>query len=102
MFLEPAMIQINKLVIPKVFQEWEDVAYGLEYNISTVNAIRCKHNENPKKCCRELFEDWLSTNNGSKPKTWQTLLHRLEEIKELYSVTGNIRKQLIQMDSQVI
>ena len=102
MFLEPTIFQINEIVIPEVFQKWNTVAYALDYDSSTILAIGYKHNKKPKKCCEELFMDWLSTNNGSKPKTWQTLLHKLEEIKELYSVTGGIRKKLIHMDLQVI
>ena len=89
-------------MIPEVFQEWLTVAYTLDYDISTIRAIQCRHNGNAKQCCEELFKDWLSTNNGSKPKIWQTLLHKLEEIEELCPVTRDIREKLIQMDSQVI
>ena len=89
---------LNKIVIPRVSAEWEDIAYELEYEISTVRNIRNKHKENPKKCCKELFEDWLTTDNGAKPKIWQTLLDKLKEIEELSSVTENITERLIEMD----
>ena len=94
------MRDLNKIVVPKISAEWEDVAYELEYDISTVKNIRNKHKD-PKKCCKELFEDWLATDNGVKPKTWQTLLDKLKEIEELYGVTKDIKGKLIQMDSQV-
>ena len=27
-----------------------------------------------KKYCKELFEDWLTTNSSAKPKIWKNLL----------------------------
>ena len=92
---------LNKIVIPKVSAEWEDIAYELEYEISTVRSIRNKHKEDPTKCCKELFEDWLTTDNGAKPKMWKTLLDKFKEIENLSSVTGDITERLIEMDSQV-
>ena len=94
------MHQLNRIVIPKVSAEWEDIAYALEYEIATVRHIRNKHKEIPKKCCKELFEDWLATDNGVKPKIWQTLLDKLKEVDELHSITEDISDVLIQMDSQ--
>lgn len=93
------MHDLNKIVVQKVSNEWEDIAYALDYEISAVKHIRHKHKESPKKCCKELFEDWLTTDNGAKPKVWQTLLDKLKEIEELYSVTEDIMEKLIQMDS---
>ena len=93
------MRDLNKIVVPKVSAEWEDIAYELGYEISTVKQIRNKHKENPTKCCKELFEDWLTTNNGAKPKIWQTLLNKLKEVEELTSITEGIIEKLIQMDS---
>ena len=93
------MRELNKIVVPEVSAEWEDIAYELGYEISTVKQIRNKHKENPTKCCKELFEDWLTTNNGAKPKIWQTLLNKLKEVEELTSITEGIIEKLIQMDS---
>ena len=95
------MHDLNRMVVPKVSAEWEDIAYALEYDIPTVKQIRNKHKENPRKCCKELFEDWLTTDNGAKPKIWQTLLDKLKEIEDLHSITDDIIKKLNEMDSQV-
>ena len=92
------MRDLNKIVVPKVLAEWEDIAYELEYEISGVKNIRNKHKENPKKCCKELFEDWLTTNNGARPKTWKTLLDKLKEIEELHEVTEDIIEELLKID----
>ena len=92
------MHNLNRIVVPKVSAEWEDVAYALQYDIPTVEKISVKCKENPTKCCKELFKNWLATDNGAKPKIWHTLMDKLKEIEELGEVTEEIMKVLIQMD----
>ena len=94
------MHYLIKHVVPKVSSEWEDMAYALWYDISTVRRIRSNHNGDAKKCCKKLFEDWLTTSNGAAPKTWKTLLDRLIEVEELVKVTEEIKEELIKMSSQ--
>ena len=71
------MWQINMIVVRLIMTSWEEVAYSLHYEIPQVEAIKSKGNENPEKCCKQLFVDWLSTSNGIGPKTWNTLLNNL-------------------------
>ena len=92
------MHDLNRMVVPKVSAEWEDIAYALQYDIPAVEKISVKCKENPTKCCKELFKNWLATDNGAKPKIWQTLMDKLKEIEELGGVTEEIMKILIQMD----
>ena len=73
------MHDLIRIVVPKVFNEWEDVAYALRYDVPTVRLIRNKYNRDAAKCCEELFEDWLTTTNGAAPKTWRTLLDALKK-----------------------
>ena len=87
------MADINKIVIPRIQAEWEDVAYALHYEISTVKAIK-ENNHNSKKCCRELFIDWLSTDHGAGPKTWATLIEKLKEVEDLTAATNEIVDEL--------
>ena len=94
--LGPNMHDLNTIVVPKVSAEWTDIAYALKYEIPTVRQIKSKHNENPTKCCKELFEDWLATSNGITPKTWGTLLDKFKEISDLDAVTKEITEQLLQ------
>ena len=94
------MHDLNRIVVPKVSAGWEDIAYALQYDIPTVEQISERHKEIPTKCCKELFKNWLKTDNGAKPKTWQTLLDKLKEIEELSGVTEGIIRMLIQMDQQ--
>ena len=88
------MRDINKIVVPKIQAEWEDVAYALHYKIPTVKGIKAKCNDNPKKCCKELFTDWLSTDHGVGPKTWSTLLDKLKEVEDLAAARDEIMDEL--------
>ena len=72
----------------------------MDYEIPAVDQISEKHKEDPIKCCKELFKNWLVTSNGVGPKTWQTLLGKFKEIKELNSATESITEELIQIDSK--
>ena len=92
------MCDLNKIVVSEVAAKWEDIAYALRYKILTVELIKSNHKDNIN-CCKELFKDWLTTDNGAKPKTWETMLNKLKEIKELHAVTESITEKLIQMDS---
>ena len=92
--IAPEMILLLKIVIPKIKVDWEDVAYTLHYRIMMVKMIKEKHRGDPKKCCKELFEDWLTTSNGVHPKTWRTLLDRLNELVDLTLATQVIKQEL--------
>ena len=50
----------------------------------------------PRDCCTELLEDWITTDNGVKPKTWEKLIEVLSEISSLAMVTKEIKQCLHQ------
>ena len=79
------MFDLTKIVIPKIMNEWQYVAEALDYDLATIKAIREKNHADPKKCCKEFFEDWLMTNNGATAgaKVWSTLLDALRKIDEI-------------------
>ena len=89
------MAALNRIVIPKIKAEWKDVAFALLDDIPTVNGIKEKCHEIPKKCCQEIMEYWLSTKHGARPKTWSTLLDKIREVEELTAVTDEIEKELL-------
>ena len=65
------MYQLNKIVFPKITAYCEDVAYSsLHYDIPMVEGIKAVHSNDTKKCCRELFMNQLTSENGVSPKTW--------------------------------
>ena len=90
---------LNDIVIPHIAAEWRDVAYALEFESSVVKRIERNHSKDVRECCRELFEDWLATSNGKKPKIWKTLITTLNELKDLVSVTQEIIDKLTKIDS---
>ena len=83
------MRDLTKIVIPKVMNEWEYIAEVLCYDLPTIKAISEKERNDPKRCCREFFKDWLMTNNGVRagPKVWSTLLTALKEVNEISVAT---------------
>ena len=82
------------IVIPLLKAEWKDVAFLLNYEPATINGIKQSQREDPKKCCRELFEDWLETNHGVSPKDWGTLLNTIAESEDFSKTVEDILKQL--------
>ena len=87
------MADIIKIVIPRIQAEWEKVAYILRYSIPAVKAIKENH-QNSEKCCLKLFVDWLSTDRGTGPKTWSTLIEKLKEVEDLAAATNQIIDEL--------
>ena len=75
---------------------WNEVAYALDFDINFVKTLRGT-GQNPKKCCQQLFEDWLSSSNGASPKTYSTLLSKLCEVEELAGVIEDIVKEVVKL-----
>ena len=96
------MFHLTKIVISKIKHKWEYVADALYYDLATIECIRVKGNNDPKECCRELFKDWLTTNNGMKagPKMWSTLFTALKNVDEISSdITEKIITEVKQLCS---
>ena len=91
---EPTMKQLLTSVVPRIAAEWDEVAHYLEFTIPSIKIIRQQGRDDPKKCCRYLLEEWISTDQGMTPKNWTTLLSVLKQIKELTSVCNEIEKDL--------
>ena len=93
---EPSLKWMHKIVVPNISFCWKKVADFLEYSISKRKEIEERQRGDPTKCCVELLEDWVSTDNGVKPKTWSKLLSLLKEITELRNISLTIEKQLLE------
>jgi len=87
---------IRKHVIPRISAEWEIVSAYLEYSVQMKNSIRAAHRGFPKECCAALIEDWIGSDNGVKPKTWQKFIEVLSKISELTLSTKQIKECLFQ------
>ena len=94
------MFHLSKIVIPKIMNQWEYIAEALYYDLPVIEAIKKKGKEDPKECCRELFKDWLTTNNGAEagPKVWSTLLDALKVVDEISAdITEDITEKVKQL-----
>ena len=68
--------------------------FYLNYKVATVNSIKQSHHSDSKRCCRQLFTDWLEINHGVKPKNWGTLLNTIAESEEFTKTAEDILEQL--------
>ena len=87
---------MDKHVIPRISAEWETVAAYLEYTISMKKIIRKENRGQPRECCTALLQDWITTDNGVKPKTWEKFIEVLSGIGSLAMVTKQIKECLYQ------
>ena len=92
---EPQMLKLKTFVIPKIMDHWKNVALqSLCYDASKIETIEKRHTDDPKECCLDLFLDWLTTENGITPKTWEKLITQLREVEELADEVEEIWKWL--------
>ena len=77
------MFDLLKMVIPKIMNQWEYIAYALSYEIADVEAIKTKGDKVSRKCSEEFFKDWLITNKGDGPKVWSTLINALRKVDDI-------------------
>ena len=88
------MSTLIKVVVPRIAPHWNIVAYFLKFELPRIEIIRQQHPNDPERSCVKMFDHWLSTDEGVKPKTWNGLLKTLKEIKQLAAVTEQIEKEL--------
>ena len=87
---------VNKYIVPRISKEWEIVCEHLEYSTAIKNIISRTNGGSPRQCCTALLEDWVTSDNGVKPKTWKKLIEVLSEITSLTMVTKQIKQCLHQ------
>ena len=99
--IAPYMIELTKIVTPRIMNQWEYVADALYYRLATIDSIKQQRVcEGPKQCCREFFKDWLTSNNGIKagPKVWLTLIDALKQVDEISTdIVDDIVKEVLQL-----
>ena len=87
------MWELTKIVIPKIRTHWEHLAYSMRYSVEEVQAIK-RDRKDLRDCCNELFVNWLTTNKGPEPKTYETLLNHIKVIADLTAESEAIEKEL--------
>ena len=85
---------MHKVIIPKVCFCWRTVADYLEYPVEKKKEIEERQRGDPYNCCAELMEDWLASDRGVTPKTWQMLVSVLKEVGQLS--TSSIEQSLLE------
>ena len=88
------MKQLLTIVVPRIAVEWDIVAYCLEFDRYCIGRIRQKYGGNPEKCCYMLLEKWISTDQGSTPKSWTTLLSAFQQLTVLTETGRKIEEDL--------
>lgn len=92
-FVEPKILDLINIVIPKVKPYWEILAYSMGYGIYDVKGWE-RDGKDSHKQCYKLFEDWLTTGRGCTPKTWEKLLERVRAVDELAAAAKVIENEL--------
>ena len=88
---KPDMWHIIDIAIPRIKAKWNYMAYSMGYGILAVNAFE-RDSRDSEQSCLNLFEDWLSTQNGVTPKTWRKLLDRIKAVDGLQTAAEDIEK----------
>lgn len=88
------MHQLNKIVIPQIKPQWDEVAEALELTVPAIEAIRQKGLGDPRRCCKEFLTEWLTTKSGKGPKVWETLLEAIEDTSIDDKITQEIRDKV--------
>ena len=89
------MWELTEIVVPNIKAKWERLAYCMRYKPREVEAFK-KDSQNLEECCMKLFSDWLETSHGPTPKTYQTLLNHIKQMKDLAAASEEIAGELIQ------
>ena len=90
---EAEIWELKKYVVPKIRAEWKDLAYCIRYSIADVDAINKE--KSLEECCEKLFTNWLATDHGPEPKTYETLLKHIKKIDKLFAASKQIEQDLI-------
>ena len=88
------MKELGKIVIPNIETEWKYLAYCMGYTLQEVKMYE-KEFRSPNECCTKVFDNWLRTDRGPSPKTYQTLLEHIKEVDELTVASEEIERELI-------
>ena len=83
------MFELSKIVIPRVLSHWKELAYSMRCSIGDVEVFD-KDGKGVHECCEQLFTNWLTTDHGPTPKTYQTLLKCIKKVDKLTAASEEI------------
>ena len=88
------MIKLTKIFIPKIKTHWRNLAYAMGYDSAYTHAFY-EDGRNLAERCERLLINWLETDHGPTPKTYQTLLEHIKQIDDLTAASEEIKEKLI-------
>lgn len=83
-------------MIPRIAAHWREVADQLGYELHMIQVFEQRWRD-PILCCQDLMRDWLNTDTGVGPKTWDTLLLGLKKIRHLKALVEEIENDLLSL-----
>ena len=98
-FIEVQMWELTEIVIPKIKTHWDELAFSMRYGISDVEAFD-KEGKDLHERCKKLFVNWLTTNHGPEPKTYEILLQHIKKVSNLTIAAETIEKELIESNDK--
>ena len=87
------MWELTKIFIPKIKTDWEELAYCMRYSVREVEAFSSEGKDLHDRC-KKLLINWLNTDHGPKPKTYDTLIKHIKKVNNLTSASEAIEKEL--------
>jgi len=91
---KPTMRQIKKVVVPRIKAYWSDVGLFLGFEPYTISGIKEEANNDLNKSIEMLFNKWLNSSKGNSPKTWDILIHCIENVDDLTQAAEEIKEEL--------
>ena len=74
------------------------MAVSLQLEASHIAEIKKSCDEDQKKCCIDMIENWITSDRGVNPNTWPVLLQAIASISpELATVANDIKEALIKL-----
>ena len=85
-------LKFKHKVVEKVQADWADLAYALQFETSTVKAIK-KDADDVNEACIDMLSRWLNGQGERGPRTWATLLEALVDMEQT-ELAEEIRRKL--------
>ena len=84
---------INRIVVPRIAPQWEDVAYELLISDDSIETFKSDYKDT-KCCCKKMLKAWIRADIGEPPKTWNKLVTAISKVEDLQKATEEIKEQL--------
>ena len=93
-YMKPKMYELKSKhkVVQAAQADWEELAYALYFEETTVSAIR-RDTHNVNAACTTVLSKWLAGEGEREPRNWDTLLEALADMGQT-ELAKEIRQKL--------